>query len=112
MSQNETELVIRISTSDALAQPPGTPASKTTGKSALLEELKHSLQPGAVIALTYRDYVAMTSVVWLTEAPEENCVRAGVRLLGISARRQQCPAKAHDDADPMYERATITLAMP
>ena len=84
MSDMHTDLVIQISTS--------VPADDATGagngqaeESRLVTELRRCLQPGVEIALVLQGYVAITSVLWLSGPLPQQGLRAGVRLLGVSA---------------------------
>jgi hypothetical protein len=82
MSETHTDLVIQISTSGP--ESAGTIAEKAED-SQLITELQRCLQPGVEIALVFEGYMAMTSILWLSEPPAGGSVRAGVRLLGVSA---------------------------
>lgn len=82
MSETYTDLVIQISTSGPEAA--GTIAEKAED-SRLITELQRCLQPGVEIALVFEGYMAMTSILWLSEPQVDGSVRAGVRLLGVSA---------------------------
>ncbi len=90
MSETPTDLVIQISTSE-----PGSGGASSNGEKAdesrVVNELRKCLQPGVEIALVFRGYTAITSIVWLSGPLPDRSVRAGVRLLGISA----LPATEH-----------------
>ena len=81
MSETHTNLVIQISTAG--------PASGATAEGAeearLIVELRRCLQPGVEIALVFERYMAITSILWLSELQQDSSLRAGVRLLGVSA---------------------------
>jgi hypothetical protein len=48
-------------------------------------ELQRCLTPGTEIALVFRGYTALTAILWLSGPLKEGALRAGVRLLGLSA---------------------------
>ena len=84
MTNTRTDFVIQISTpaskEDVSAEgliPPATP---------VLAELHKCLKPGAEIGVVFRGYFAVTSVLWLSEPQADGSVRAGVKLVGVSAR--------------------------
>jgi len=97
MSDMHPDLVIQISASDP----------DTTGATAmqhedcrLISELKQCLQPGVEIALVFEGYMAMTSILWLSDLQSDGSMRAGIRLLGVSAlpdKRLDAPS-TWDDA--------------
>jgi hypothetical protein len=60
----------------------------------LVTELRRCLRPGAEIALVFRGYMAITSILWLSGPRADSGVRAGVRLLGVSA----LPAGKHPES--------------
>jgi hypothetical protein len=91
MSSTQTELVIQISTSGPASDLPG---GEKAGEGRLLTELRRCLQPGAEIVLVFRGYTAITSILWLSEPLTEHGLRAGVRLLGVSA----LPAGKHPES--------------
>lgn len=103
MQNSETELVIRISTSESCP-------AKSADENNLIAGLKQCLRPGAVIALTYRNYVAITSVLWLSEPQEDNSFRAGVRLLGVSAAPQRELPGPPDAPGPLNHSPSLTLS--
>lgn len=82
MSDTHTDLVIQISNS--------APELRDAGSSAipdrrLIQELRRCLQPGVEFALVFGNYMATTSILWLSDLQPDGSVRAGVRLLGVSA---------------------------
>lgn len=84
MAHTQTDLVVQISA----AEPDSPTAPKRSGTIAdcrLIAELRRCLQPGAEIALVFEGYMAITSILWLSELQPDGSVRAGVRLLGVSA---------------------------
>ncbi len=82
MSDIHTDLVVRISASDSNS---GSAGAALHDKRHLIMELKRCLQPGAEIALVFEGYMAMTSILWLSDLEPDGSVRAGVRLIGVSA---------------------------
>jgi hypothetical protein len=78
-----TDFVIQISTSASVADMGGKNAG--TSPSPLVAEFQQCLKPGTEIGLVFPGYVAITSVLWLSGPTEDNSVRAGVRMVGISA---------------------------
>ena len=86
MSDTHTDLVIHISTCE-----PGADATVASGDGRLVQELRRCLQPGAEIALVLGGFVATTSILWLSGPLEEGGLRAGVRLLGVSALPAEKP---------------------
>jgi hypothetical protein len=93
MSDTHTDLVIQISPSDSEFN-----ASSTQGEEAnqsrLAGELRQCLRPGVEIALVFRGFTAMTSILWLSGPLPEGGLRAGVRLLGVSAPSTKQPESA------------------
>jgi hypothetical protein len=82
MSSTQTDLVIQISTSGRASDLPD---GEKAGEGRLVTELRRCLQPGVEIALVFRGYMAITSILWLSEPHADLGLRAGVRLLGVSA---------------------------
>jgi hypothetical protein len=99
MSDTHTDLVIQISTSEPAAAPVANGEKADDGR--LVQELRRCLQPGAEIALVIGGFVATTSILWLSGPLEDGGLRAGVRLLGVSA----LPAEKREAAvwDPVPE---------
>lgn len=88
MPDARTDLVIQISASaretpDAAVQSNDTP---------LIQELRQCLHPGVEIALVFRNYMAITSILWLSDLQPDGSVRAGVRLLAVSGRADRSTA--------------------
>jgi hypothetical protein len=101
MSDEHTDLVIQISTS-GLA-PDSTVANvEKTEENRLITELQRCLQPGVEIALVFEGYMALTSILWLYELQVDGSLRAGVRLLGVSA----LPVEQRGPAAPDCTRGT------
>lgn len=84
MSDTNTDLVIQISTSEPTSDAP-LANKETADRSQLVHELGRCLQPGAEIALVFGGFVATTSILWLSGPLEAGGLRAGVRLLRVSA---------------------------
>jgi hypothetical protein len=81
MSNPHADLVIQISTSAPVsAKPPAGGAD-----SQLIEELGRWLQPGVEIGLIFEGYTAITAILWLSGLQPDRTLRAGIRLLGVSA---------------------------
>ena len=91
MSDTHTDLVIQISTS-SLGPSAATPAAASAADSKLIGELRQCLQPGVEIALVFGSCMAITSILWLADPQDDGSVRAGVRLLGLSALRSDSVA--------------------
>ncbi len=98
MSDKHTDLVIQISTA-GLAPDPMVANVEKTEESRLIAELRRCLQPGVEIALVFEGYMAITSILWLSELQRDGSLRAGVRLLGVSALpvEQREPAAPGDE---------------
>lgn len=92
MSDTHADLVIQISTSETAPDAAGRKAEKTAGELSM--ELRRRLQPGVEIALAFPGYMAITSILWISELELDHSFRAGVRLLGVSAR----PAERSQEA--------------
>src|SRR5712671_2003062 len=84
MPETGTDFVIQISPSASTADIGGENAE--TGMSPIVAELQRCLIPGTEIGLVFRGYIAITSVLWLSGPTADKSVRAGVRLVGVSAR--------------------------
>ena len=84
MPETCRDFVIQISTSASGADVIG--ENVEPDSSPVVAELQRCLKPGTEIGLVFRDYIAITSVLWLSGPTADSCVRAGVRLLGLSAR--------------------------
>ena len=84
MSDTQTDLVVQISAS-GLDSDMTAATAKSGDDCRLITELRRCLQPGAEIALVFEGYMAITSILWLSDARPDGSVRAGVRLLGVSA---------------------------
>jgi hypothetical protein len=84
MPETRTDFVIQISTSASAPDMSG--ESAEFEGSPVVAELQRCLKPGSEIGLVFRGYVAITSVLWLSGPTTDRSVRAGVRLVGISAR--------------------------
>lgn len=93
MSDTHADLVIQISTSETAPDAAGRETDKTE-EGELSKELRRRLQPGAEIALAFPGYMAVTSILWISELELNHSFRAGVRLLGVSAR----PAEGSQEA--------------
>ena len=99
MSDTHTDLVIQISTSEAAPDAAGRSTEKTE-EGELSMELRRRLQPGVEIALAFPGYMAITSILWISELELDHSFRAGVRLLGVSALpagESPEPAASSDD---------------
>jgi hypothetical protein len=94
MSDTHADLVIQISTSETASDAAGRKAERTAGELSM--ELRRHLQPGVEIALAFPGYMAITSILWISELELDHSFRAGVRLLGVSAR----PAEESQDDVP------------
>ena len=79
-----TDFVIQIWTSAPSAD--GSGENVETDASPVVAELQRCFKPGTEIGLIFRGYIAITSVLWLSGPTSDNSVRAGVRLVGVSAR--------------------------
>lgn len=86
MSATHTDLVIQISTAGTSLDVPGT---EQASEGTAVAELRRCLQPGAEIALVFRGYMAITSILWLAGPLTDHSLRAGVRLLGVSVLPSQ-----------------------
>jgi len=84
MPDTQEDLVIQISTSETALHAGGRNAEKTE-EGELSMELQRRLQPGVEIALAFPGYMAITSILWISEPQMDRSFRAGVRLLGVSA---------------------------
>ncbi len=84
MPETSTDFVIQILTSASVADMSGENAEPDG--SPVVAELQRCLKPGSEIGLVFRGYVAITSVLWLSGPTADRSVRAGVRLVGLSAR--------------------------
>jgi len=96
MSATHTDLVIQISAPLLVSDTPG---AQQVEEGHLVSELRRHLQPGVEIALVFGSHMAITSVLWLSQPLADRSLRAGVRLLGVSA----LPAAKHP------ERAALKL---
>jgi hypothetical protein len=104
MSDTHTDLVIQLSTS---GQAPDTSAQNDE-ESRLITELRWWIRPGVEIALSFRGFMAITSILWLSECQVDRSFRAGVRLLGVSAvpdTEQPALESQPDDAQRSVLRA-------
>jgi len=79
-----TDFVIQISGSDSV--PYLNREGAETDVSLVVAELQRCLKPGTEIGLVFRGYIAITSIQWLSGPTLDSSVRAGVRLVGVSAR--------------------------
>ena len=84
MPNPRTDFVIQISTSASVADMSS--ESAEADGSPVVAELQQYLKPGSEIGLVFGGYIAITSVLWLSGPTADRSVRAGVRLLGVSAR--------------------------
>ncbi len=82
MSATHTDLVIHIFGSRPALNSPG---REKGDQGPLVSELRRCLQPGVEIVLVFGGYLAITSILWLSEPRAESGLRAGVRLIGVSA---------------------------
>ena len=103
MSDTHTDLVIQISTAEPESRTTA-PAARMSEGSRLITELRTCLQPGVEIALVFEGYMARTSILWLSDLQADGSVRAGVRLLGVSALPAD-KAAASSDWDEVSQRA-------
>ena len=78
MADAHSDLVIQISTCDPQS-------AAIASESRLLSELRRCLRPGVEIGLAFRGYTAIASILWLSGPLPDLSLRAGVRLLGVSA---------------------------
>ncbi len=100
MSDKDADLVIQISTS-GLAPDTTVANLEKTEESRLITELRRCLQPGVEIALVFEGYMAITAILWLSGPQGDGGLRAGVRLLGVSALPVEQPEPAAPwDKDP------------
>ncbi len=99
MSDAHTDLVIQISTSETAPDAADRNTEKT-GEGELSMELRRRLQPGVEVVLAFPGYMAITSILWISELELGHSFRAGVRLLGVSALPAEGSQKAAawDDA--------------
>ncbi len=95
MPETRTDFVIQISATGAV--PPMDAESAQTVADSVIAELERCLKPGTEIGLVLGDYIAITSILWLSTPTLDKSLRAGVRLVGISAR-----PLGH--LDPLHER--------
>ena len=83
VSNSSADLVVQFSrssiTADPLLRNP-----QTTELSRLILELGQQLKPGQEIALACQGYVAIASILWVSDFPANHTVSAGVRLLAVS----------------------------
>jgi hypothetical protein len=96
MSIPDTDLVIQLSAET----PDLNEAGVVPDEQPLVAELRRCLRPGVEIALVFQGYMATTSILWLSGPSPDHGLRAGIRLLGVSALPEQ-DAKApvaHDRA--------------
>jgi hypothetical protein len=84
MQDTQEDLVIQISASETAPHAADRNADKTE-EGELSMELRRRLQPGVEIALAFPGYMALTSILWISESEMDRGFRAGVRLLGVSA---------------------------
>lgn len=84
MPETRTDFVIQISATASV--PDMNVENAETDTHSVVAELERCLKPGAEIGLVLQDYVAITSILWLSESTPDKTLRAGVRLIGISAR--------------------------
>ena len=84
MTDTQPDLVVQISASD-VAPDMSTDRNGRSAGDRLIAELRRCLRPGVEIALVFDGYMAITSILWLSELQPNGNVRAGVRLLGVSA---------------------------
>jgi hypothetical protein len=84
MPETCTDFVIQISTSASVADM-SSESSEADG-TPVVAELQQYLKPGSEIGLVFGRYIAITSVLWLSGPTADRSVRAGVRLVGVSAR--------------------------
>jgi hypothetical protein len=111
MSDTHTDLVIQISAADA--NTADTNADKREDRQLIIE-LKTCLQPGVEIALVFEGYMAMTSILWLSDIQPDGSVRAGIRLLGVSAiptERPEFRSAWDDSSGPALAGAPRTAAI-
>ena len=102
MSDIHTDLVIQISTSESASSSPIT-AADSGDESRLVAELRKCLRPGVEIALVFSGYTAMTSILWLTGPLPDGGLRAGVRLVGVSAplpKQSELSSSWGDSSEP------------
>jgi len=84
MSDTFSDFVIQISTSPLEPDTAGTRVGRDEDN-RLIAELRHCLRPGVDIALVFEGYVAMTSILWLSDLQGDGSICARVRLRGVSA---------------------------
>lgn len=96
MPETCADFVIHISTSASDSDVSG--ENLEADASPVVAELQRCLKPGTEIGIVFRGYVAITSVLWLSEPTADRSVRAGVRLVGVSAR-----PPGHIESDPCVE---------
>ena len=84
MPETCTDFVIQISTSASIADISSENAE--ADGSPVAAELQQCLKPGSEIGLVFGGFIAITSVLWLSGPTADRSVRAGVRLVGVSAR--------------------------
>jgi hypothetical protein len=109
MSDTHADLVIRISTSGLVSDTTCASAEKAAD-SQLIAELRRCLQPGVEIALALEGYVATTSILWISDLESDGSLRAGVRLLGVSALPSDDPAESATRWDEAPLRAVAALS--
>jgi hypothetical protein len=83
MPDSGTEFVIQISASASPGDMSGENVEADT--IPVVAELQRCLKPGTEIGLVFRGYIVITSIVWLSGPTADRSVRAGVRLVGLSA---------------------------
>lgn len=98
MPDAHSDLVIYISTAEPTSE--ASAANREKGDGQLVQELRQCLQPGAEISLILDGFVATTSILWLSGPLEEGGLRAGVRLLAVSALPAEKPEVAAWDRSP------------
>lgn len=86
-----TDLVIQISTPPADVSGENPDPADT---SCVVAELQRCLKPGTEIGLVFPGYMAITSILWLSGPTADHSLRAGVRLVGVSALPSGHPESA------------------
>ena len=82
-----TEFVIQISTAASITNIKGDETETVVNPAAA--DLLPCLQPGTEIGLIFHRYVAIASIQWISGPTLDKSMRAGVRLIRLSARREK-----------------------
>lgn len=107
MPNTQTDLVVRISTSKLDSETAERARGTTT--SCLIAELHRCLRPGAEIALVLEGYIAITSILWLSDLQPDGSLHAGIRLVGLSGMPNESQHATRGWKDLSHGANTETL---